>query len=191
MTSPGSPSIVPPGRGSPRARARALWPTLGMIWGAGLCVGCDQASKKVAAQVLKGADTLSFLGDTVRLTYAENRGAFLGLGGGWPDSVRWLVFTVMALGVVVVSAGWVVARLRRRQHASLATWAMLLIAAGGVGNLVDRVAREGRVIDFMNLGLGPLRTGIFNVADVQIMLGLGLLFLARRDLEPAESRSPG
>jgi signal peptidase II len=127
----------------------------------------------------------------VRLTYAENRGAFLGLGGDWPDTVRWLVFTVMALGVVVVSAGWVVTRLRRRQHASLATWAMLLIAAGGVGNLVDRVVREGRVIDFMNLGLGPVRTGIFNVADVQIMLGLGLLLLARRDLEPTQSGSHG
>jgi signal peptidase II len=57
---------------------------------------------------------------------------------------------------------------------------MVLIAAGGMGNLVDRVLREGRVIDFMNLGLGPVRTGIFNVADVQIMVGLGLLLLGRR-----------
>jgi signal peptidase II len=154
-----------------------------MVWVAVFCVGCDQASKRVASRVLKGADSQSFLGDTFRLTYAENQGAFLGLGGGWPDPVRWLVFTAAALGLVVVSVAWVVARLRRREHASLATWAMLLIAAGGVGNLVDRIWREGRVIDFMNLGLGSLRTGIFNVADVQIMAGLGLLLLARRDLD--------
>jgi signal peptidase II len=144
------------------------------------CVGCDQASKRVAAEMLKGSETQSFLGDMFRLTYAENRGAFLGLGGSWPEPVRWFVFTCAALGVVVASLGWVVAQLRRERHSSLAVWAMVLIAAGGMGNLVDRVVREGRVIDFMNLGLGPVRTGIFNVADVQIMVGLGLLLIGRR-----------
>jgi signal peptidase II len=147
-----------------------------------LCVGCDQASKRVAADVLKGAETLSFMGDVLRLTYAENRGAFLGLGGGWPEPVRWLAFTGAALLVVAASIGWIVARARQRAHHNLAVWAMVLVAAGGAGNLVDRIVRDGRVIDFMNLGLGPVRTGIFNVADVQIMVGLGLLLFARREL---------
>jgi signal peptidase II len=157
----------------------AMLLTLGVF-----CVGCDQASKRVAAEVLKGTETLSYLGDVFRLTYAENSGAFLGLGGGWPAPVRWAVFTGAALAVVAASAGWVVAQLRRPQHDVLAVWAMVLIAAGGMGNLVDRVLREGRVIDFMNLGLGPVRTGIFNVADVQIMVGLGLLLLGRRRTPP-------
>src|SRR6185295_15983035 len=154
------------------------------------CVGCDQASKRVAAEVLKGTETLSYLGDVFRLTYAENSGAFLGLGGGWREPVRWAVFTGAALAVVAASAGWVVAQLRRPRHDALAVWAMVLIAAGGMGNLVDRVLREGRVIDFMNLGLGPVRTGIFNVADVQIMVGLGLLLLGRRRATP-ELETPG
>jgi signal peptidase II len=148
------------------------------------CVGCDQASKRVAADVLKGSETQSFLGDVFRLTYAENRGAFLGLGGGWPEPLRWLVFTGAAVAVVAASLGWVVAQLRRPHHDALAVWAMLLIAAGGAGNLVDRIWRGGRVIDFMNLGLGPVRTGIFNVADVQIMVGLGLLLMTRRASSP-------
>jgi signal peptidase II len=150
------------------------------------CIGCDQASKHVAEGALKGAETLSFFGDVFRLTYAENRGAFLGLGGGWPEPVRWVAFTCVALGVVAASLGWVVAQLRRGRHNSLAVWAMVLIAAGGMGNLVDRVVRGGRVIDFMNLGLGPVRTGIFNVADVQIMVGLGLLLIGRRKPEVAD-----
>lgn len=157
----------------------SVGPAVAMLWAGLFCIGCDQASKRVAAEVLKGTETLSFLGDSFRLTYAENRGAFLGLGGGWPEPVRWLVFTAAALGVVVVSLGWVVTQLRRQRYNSLAVWAMVLIAAGGMGNLVDRIVREGRVIDFMNLGLGPVRTGIFNVADVQIMVGLGLLLLRR------------
>lgn len=153
-----------------------------------LCVGCDQASKRVAAEVLKGAETLSFMGDMVRLTYAENRGAFLGLGGAWPEPVRWLAFTGAALVVVAASLAWVVVQARQQRQHQVAVWAMMLVAAGGAGNLVDRIIRDGRVIDFMNLGLGPVRTGIFNLADVQIMLGLALLLWGRREL--AASRAP-
>lgn len=54
---------------------------------------------------------------------------------------------------------------------------MALFVAGGSSNLLDRLTR-GSVIDFMNVGLGPLRTGIFNVADMAIMLGAGLVMLA-------------
>jgi signal peptidase II len=160
-------------------RRWALAPALVLPFAGLFCVGCDQATKRVAADVLKDSATLSFLGDSFRLTYVENSGAFLGLGGGWPEPVRWLVFTGVALAVVAASAGWVVTQWRRDQQNSLAVWAMVLIAAGGMGNLVDRILRDGRVIDFMNLGLGRVRTGIFNVADVQIMLGLGLLLLGR------------
>jgi len=153
-----------------------------------LCVGCDQASKRVAAEVLKGSNTLSFMGDSVRLTYAENRGAFLGLGGAWPEPVRWLAFTGAALLVVAASLAWVISQARQQRQHQLAVWAMVLVAAGGAGNLVDRIVRDGRVIDFMNLGLGPVRTGIFNMADVQIMAGLALLLLGRREL--TASRAP-
>ena len=48
--------------------------------------------------------------------------------------------------------------------------------AGGASNLADRII-YGMVIDFMNVGIGPLRTGIFNVADMAIMLGAGVLAL--------------
>jgi signal peptidase II len=151
------------------------------------CIGCDQASKRVAAEVLKGTETLSFLGDVLRLTYAENRGAFLGLGGSWPEPLRWLAFTGAALLVVAASLAWIISQARHRRHHNLAVWAMVLVAAGGAGNLLDRIVRDGRVIDFMNLGLGPVRTGIFNMADVQIMVGLGLLLLGRRELSASRA----
>jgi signal peptidase II len=172
----------PPGsffgaRGPQPARDRLL-----MLGVALFCVGCDQASKRVAAEVLRGSDTLSFWGGLLRLTYAENRGAFLGLGGAWPEPVRWVAFTGAALLVVAASLAWVVMQARQQRQQRLAVWAMVLVAAGGAGNLVDRIVRDGRVIDFMNLGLGSLRTGIFNVADVQIMVGLALLLLGRREL---------
>ena len=49
--------------------------------------------------------------------------------------------------------------------------ALSLMLGGGVGNLIDRISNEGRVMDFMNLSIGSLRTGIFNVADIAILVG--------------------
>jgi len=49
------------------------------------------------------------------------------------------------------------------------------ILAGGVGNLIDRISNDGLVIDFLNVGIGPLRTGIFNVADIGVMFGAAVL----------------
>ena len=69
-------------------------------WGAlvailSLCVGCDQFTKEIARQQLDGHPPRSFLADTVRLVYAENPGAFLGLGSQLPPSVRWMLLVVV------------------------------------------------------------------------------------------------
>ena len=41
-----------------------------------------------------------------------------------------------------------------------------------MGNLIDRIMNQGAVIDFMNIGIGPIRTGVFNVADLAILAGI-------------------
>jgi signal peptidase II len=46
---------------------------------------------------------------------------------------------------------------------------------GGASNLIDRVFREGHVVDYMVLNLGSVHTGVFNIADVAIMVGAGML----------------
>ena len=67
-------------------------------------------------------------------------------------------------------------------------FAFALILGGGCSNLIDRVLNNGRVVDFMNMGIGSLRTGVFNVADVTIMLGMGLiLFHSFRDRRTAKA----
>jgi signal peptidase II len=50
-----------------------------------------------------------------------------------------------------------------------------LMLAGGIGNLIDRVFRDGTVIDFLHLGTAQIGTGIFNVADVAITAGVAVL----------------
>lgn len=136
----------------------------------GATIGCDRVTKYVAATTLAEAPARSFLADTFRLEYAENTGAFLGLGADWPPQVRRAVFAVgNALLLLAVSVGAV-----RSRWPGWAPLGVALFVAGGASNLVDRLTR-GAVIDFMNVGVGPVRTGIFNVADVAIMLGAGIL----------------
>ncbi|HEU5059716.1 MAG TPA: signal peptidase II [Kofleriaceae bacterium] len=137
-------------------------------------VGCDQATKEVAQSRLQGAPSVEILGGVVTMAYAENPGAFLGLGDRLPDGARAALLIGVNL-VVLAALGWWA--FRRRQD-TLVRVAATLVIAGGVGNLIDRLLREGgRVVDFLVLGVGPVRTGVFNVADVAVMVGVGLLFL--------------
>lgn len=139
----------------------------------GATIGCDRATKHMAATMLSGTASQSFLADTVRLEYVENAGAFLGLGADWPPGIRTALFGIGNAVLLVVLA---VMAMRRRWSRPVLLGVALFVA-GGASNLVDRLA-FGKVIDFMNVGLGPLRTGIFNVADMAIMLGVGIVVLA-------------
>lgn len=150
------------------------------------CVGCDQATKTVAESTLSGSPAISILGDFVRFELTTNRGAFLSLGAELPESVRRLIFqAVVPLTLVALCV------LAGRSGASV--FALGLIAGGGLGNWIDRIANSGAVTDFVSLGAGPLRTGIFNLADVFIIAGVALtMFSMERDKrEGEEPYEPG
>jgi signal peptidase II len=136
------------------------------------CVGCDQKTKSLASQALRGRDNLSFLSGVIQLDYTENPGAFLSLGASLPGRWRTALFTIGC------SAG--IAALLSYTLLSKSGWLQLLglslISGGGIGNLIDRWA-YGYSRDFLNVGLGPVRTGIFNVADVALMAGCLLLLM--------------
>ena len=146
------------------------------------CVGCDQATKSVARDHLQTRAAMSFLGDTLRLQYAENPGAFLSLGASLPHRWGAAVFTVG--GTLFVLATLLYA-LVASQPGRLRTVALALICGGGLGNLIDRVRFDGHVTDFLNVGVGSLRTGIFNVADMALMVGMILFLFAYRYPERA------
>jgi len=136
-------------------------------------IGCDRVTKRVAQETLQGSAGRSYLADTVRLEWTQNAGAFLGLGADWPPVLQTSLFTI---GNSLVLAGLVIAAIRLR-WSGLALFGLALFVAGGASNLADRLT-QGTVTDFINVGLGPVRTGIFNVADVAIMIGAGLVALA-------------
>lgn len=140
-------------------------------------VGCDQTAKRIAERSLPRDQPIVLAGDLLRLQVVENRGAFLGLGDRLSDPARTLV-----LGGLVGAflAGFLAFLLRSRTWSGTALVAGALVVGGGLGNLVDRLARSGYVLDFLNCGIGPLRTGIFNLADLAITAGVVLLAFGPR-----------
>lgn len=138
------------------------------------CVACDQSTKMYAETALPKTQALSLLSDTVRLQVAHNEGAFLSLGASAPKSWR---LAALRFGVSAMLLALLAYTLFSRAGQGLFIFALALIFAGGSSNLIDRFANEGYVVDFINLGAGSLRTGIFNVADIAITIGVILLFI--------------
>lgn len=125
----------------------------------------DQVTKVWAWQTLP---EWSSWGDLFRLTYAENPGAFLSLGANFPPSVRFAIMigfnSLMLIGIAVALLFFTLPTGLR--------WGWGVVLAGGVGNLIDRLIYDGHVIDFLNVGLGPVRSGIFNFADMYLTGGV-------------------
>jgi signal peptidase II len=141
-----------------------------------LCAGIvvDQTTKSFAKDYLAPDGFFSFFGDTFRLQYAENTGAFLSLGSSLPEPWRHLVFTVfVAIFLLALLAFLIFSRSTPREL----TICLALVCSGGLSNLIDRIAYDGRVVDFLNVGIGSLRTGIFNVADMAITGGAIFLLI--------------
>ena len=138
-------------------------------------VGCDQATKAIANAAIGSGPALSYFGDTLRLTYAENPGGFLSVGANLPPALRSVLFGVIPAVVVV---GLMVPLVRSHSLSRAEGIALALMVSGALGNLIDRLAL-GAVRDFLNVGIGPVRTGIFNVADVAVTTGVAIFcFLA-------------
>lgn len=145
-------------------------------------VGCDRVSKEIAREQLKGKPAISYMHDTFRLDYTENTGAFLGLGAHLPHFINMLLFRGLPLIVLLLIAAYVI--YKRNEMSIFVFLSFILILAGGFGNVLDRFFFDRHVVDFLNVGIDNLRTGIFNFADFYITTGvIALLFFYRTKTE--------
>jgi signal peptidase II len=146
------------------------------------CLGCDQATKQLAAHALAGSPGLSLAADAVRFELFSNPGGFLSLGARLPEALRHGLFVFgVPLLLAGVCAGLLAGNAPRRRLLGAA-----LLAGGGLGNWLDRLLHDGAVTDFVSVGFGSLRSGVFNVADVAVGLGILLvLWAGERPSAPA------
>src|SRR4030095_10887330 len=127
-----------------------------------LCIGCDHASKAAAVSILETRAPVELLRGIVRFELAYNPGAFLSLGAGLPPGVRAALFGLVVPTLVVLAS---IAFLRGPGIGGWSLVALALLAGGGLSNGIDRMLHQGVVTDFVSIGIGGLRTRIFNVGD--------------------------
>jgi signal peptidase II len=160
-----------------RSRPRAHW--LLFLGLALAVVAVDQLSKAWLVATVQPGESLSVVGDLVRLIHTRNSGGLFGL---FRDSAA--IFAIASVGVI----GLIVVYHARSRASVLLSVALGLLLGGAIGNLVDRV-RFGYVIDFVDAGIGDLRFYTFNAADSAISTAIVLLIVLA--LFPRLAGEPG
>ena len=138
-----------------------------------LNIGCDQATKSMMRAHINYYDHYSFFNDHVTLLRAENMGAFLSLGDKLVQPFRFILLTLLPILALLGALAYIIIK---RNLSTLMVTGIIFCIGGGISNLYDRVM-YGSVTDFIHIKFGALQTGVFNAADVSIMMGLGLVLL--------------
>jgi signal peptidase II len=131
-------------------------------------IGCDQISKSVVRENVGFYETREIIKDRFTITYVENPGAFLSIGSNLPENIKVVLLSIIPL--IALGFG-ILYILTQRSLTLLSALALSFSIGGGIGNIYDRLTR-GSVTDFMHIDFGIFQTGIFNMADVSIMMGM-------------------
>jgi signal peptidase II len=142
-------------------------------------IGCDSFTKHLAKVHLMYHQPISYLHNTVILEYVENTGAALSLGDDLPKGVSFWLLSIVPLVLLLFLLAYVIMHIS--ELSKLKIFAFALIIAGGIGNIIDRIFFDRHVTDFMNVGFGNVRTGIFNFADMCVTAGVIAFLLSYRE----------
>ncbi len=124
-----------------------------------LLIGIDQISKVWALSSLKEMSSIPIIKNVFHLTYVENRGAAFGMLQNNQS-----IFIIVALTASVFGLYY----LHTKKVNILGKTGIILIIAGAIGNLIDRV-RLGFVVDYFDFRF--IWEYVFNVADVFVVVG--------------------
>ena len=128
----------------------------------------DQFTKVYIQNNFEMAKSYEFLPGIIDITYIHNDGGAWGMLGGY----TWILLSI----TIVIMLVCIALLLKYGVKDKLMFWAITLVLSGGVGNMIDRIFRNGNVIDFLHFEFFPTFP-VFNVADCAIVIGAGLLML--------------
>lgn len=131
-------------------------------------IAADQISKYLVAKYFTLGQSKPFLRGFIEFSYIHNRGGAWGIFSG--KRYILLPVTLLIMGICL----FLLFKFFRKNK--LLLWAMVLVLSGGVGNMIDRIFRDGNVVDFLHFEFFP-SFPVFNVADCAIVVGAGLLIL--------------
>lgn len=132
-------------------------------------IALDQVTKKTAVLHLKNQDSVPVIKNIFELYYLENKGAAFGILQG-----RQSVFLMIAIAAMVVLV-YIYVKMPVSRRFLLLRILLIFIAAGAVGNFIDR-AIQGYVVDF--LYISAINFPVFNVADIYVTCAVILLIIA-------------
>jgi signal peptidase II len=134
--------------------------------GIAVLITADQLTKLWVLDSLKKIGSMNVIGNFLTFTYESNTGAAFSILQGQRILLIALPLVLSAVCLYIIVS--------RRLQSVLGDMAMMLIAAGGIGNLIDRIFR-GYVVDFIYLA--KINFAVFNVADSCVTVGAVLLVL--------------
>ncbi len=129
----------------------------------------DQITKYLVSTNMEIGETITvdFIKRILDFHYIQNDGGAWGMMGG----KTWILLTVTSVIMVVL----VVFMIKNIKGSKLFFWAGALIVSGGIGNMIDRVFNDGKVVDFLRFTF--IDFPVFNIADCAVCIGAGLLIL--------------
>ena len=136
-------------------------------------VGCDQVSKKMVRHNIKPYETIHLLSNHLTVTRVENTGAFLSTGDSLPKAAKNILLSI--LPVIALIFGSIFIFTKQNIPTSMLI-GFCFVIGGGIGNVFDRIV-YGSVTDFLHISFGGWQTGVFNLADMSIMLGTLIILI--------------
>lgn len=131
-------------------------------------LGIDQYTKYYVISNYALGESSEFINGFIDIIYIHNRGGAWGMLSGY----TWLLLSATSIIMLVCLCLLIKLGLKNK----LIFWAISLVLFGGLGNMIDRIFRDGNVIDFLHFEFFP-SFPVFNVADCAIVVGAGLLIL--------------
>ncbi len=131
----------------------------------------DIVTKSVITSKLYYGEVIPVIDGFFNIVYVLNPGAAFGFMANMNEAYRQTFFVVITIAMIAL-----VLFIMRGEKSRLALVGYTLILSGAVGNLIDR-ATIGKVVDFLDFRLGSYAWPAFNVADICITVGVGLLIL--------------
>ncbi len=136
-------------------------------------ISCDQIAKNFVREKVMYHEQIALFKNYITLTNIENSGAFLSLGDSMPQPFRSLILTILPVIVLTLATLYLITK-KDLSHPTLL--AICFVVGGGIGNIADRII-YGSVTDFLHIDFVIFQTGIFNLADVSIMLGMFMILI--------------
>ncbi len=155
-----------------------------------LNIGCDQVSKTIVRKKIAENEVIKLWYPHLTLTKVENSGAFLSFGSSLSSPVRFIILSILPCIALILGLVFLFTKTNLSKTLLVG---ICFVIGGGLGNVYDRIL-YGSVTDFIHIDFIVFETGVFNLADLSIMVGMVIIvynswFVEKNDVQSLEGEN--